>query len=137
MELWNKGLAVRLPADHQEDAALYAWARTHTPPEALFYTDSAALRYWGQRSITHSQADLINYRDQRFVDFYRRYQEFDKAYDTAATLARKGRGADFIVVEKRRPVRLRFSVVFENDKYLVYQVGKRLPDSQTPENTSP
>jgi len=132
-DLGEKGLALRLPADHQEDAALNAWARSHTPPEALFYSDSAALRYRGQRSITHSQADLINYRDQRFVDFYRRYQEFDQAYDTAATLARKGRGADFIVVEKRRPVRLRFPIVFENDKYLVYQVGQKLSEPPTPE----
>ncbi|MDP3183402.1 MAG: hypothetical protein Q8M54_11380 [Desulfobaccales bacterium] len=139
--LWQglnaRGLAIRTPADLKADEPLFAWALSHTPRDALFYHNSAAFRYRGQRSITHSQADLINYRDHRFVDFYRRYQEFEKSYATPQSLARKAQEVDFIVVEKSRPVRLRFPLAFENDKYLVYQTSKRCPDPPAPGNIEP
>ena len=131
-ELKARGLAIRTPADLKADEALFAWALSHTPKDALFFHNSAAFRYWGHRSITHSKADLINYRDPRFVDFYRRYQEFENSYATPESLARRALQVDFIVVEKSRPVRLRFPLAFENDKYLVYQTGKGCPNPPPP-----
>jgi hypothetical protein len=125
--LRQPGPALRLPGDLNVDAALYAWARSHTPKDALFFTNSAAFRYQAQRSITHSQADLINYRDRRFVDFFHHYQNLEEVYGSPQALARLASGVDFIVVEKTRRVRLRFPVVFENHKYLVYQTGPKRP----------
>ncbi len=135
--LKTRGLAIRAPADLKADEALFAWALSHTPKDALFYHNSAAFRYRGQRSITHSQADLINYRDRRFVDFYRRYQEFEKSYAIPQSLARRAPQVDFIVVEKSWPVRLRFPLAFENEKYLVYQTSKRCPKPPAPGNIEP
>jgi hypothetical protein len=129
--LRERGLYSKAPVDLKEDEALFAWARSNTPKDALFYHGSALFRYRGQRSITYSLADLINHRDSRYVDFYRRYRRLEKAYEAPAELALEARrlAADYLVLEKRRPVRLYFPISFENQKYLVYRVphGETVP----------
>jgi hypothetical protein len=136
--LIERGRYLKLPADHGADDELYAWARQDTPKDALFYYGSALFRYQGQRSITHSLADLINHRDSRYVGFYRRYRTLEAAFADPELLAREARdlNADYIVLEKKRPVRLYFPLSFENQKYLVYQIPymEMTPSPQSPQS---
>ena len=104
--------------------ALYEWAKKETPLDALFFYNSPEFRFHGQRSITHALGDMINHRDSRYVEIYKRYYELEKAYAEEDLLVKAARRlqVDYIVVEKNWPIRLYFPTVYENQKYLVYQV---------------
>lgn len=112
----------RAPVDLRPDEELYAWARTKTPKDALFYYGSPLFRFRAQRSITHAQGDLINHREARYVEIFRRYQRLEQAYADPAHLARLAQElrVDYVVIPKTRGVRLPYPLVFENERYLVY-----------------
>jgi hypothetical protein len=110
--------------DATPDMALYEWAKKETPVDALFFYNSPEFRFHGQRSITHALGDMINHRDSRYVEIYKRYYELEKAYSEKELLVNTARRlqVDYIVVEKNWPIRLYFPIVYENQKYLVYEV---------------
>ncbi len=112
----------RATVDLRPEEELYAWARDNTPKDALFYYGSPLFRFRAQRSITHAQGDLINHREARYVEIFRRYQRLEQAYAEAGQLARLAQElqADYVVIPKTRPVRLPYPLVFENERYLVY-----------------
>lgn len=118
---------------------ILAWAREHTPKDALFYMNTPAFRYYAGRSLTHSLRDVMLYTSLSMVDDYRRYQRLEGAYTAPGSLAREAQAlkVDYIVIEKSRPVRLEFSVVFENDKYLVYQPTTPAPSHPAPKAAQP
>ena len=110
--------------DLSADEELYAWARTQTPKDSLFFYGSPLFRYRAQRSITHALGDLINHREARYVEIFRRYHRLEKAFEDPATLIREAEAlqANYIVVEKSRQICLPLPLIFENKKYLVYQL---------------
>ncbi len=72
--------------DLTSDEELYTWARTQTPKDSLFFYGSPLFRYRAQRSITHARGDLINHREARYVEIFRRYERLEKAYKDPAEL---------------------------------------------------
>ncbi len=114
------------PTEQQAEEELANWAREHTPKEALFYHDSPLFRYLSRRSITHAyptSGETGNYRTTAMVELYLRSLRLEAALQNPETLAREARllQADYIVTDKLKSARLRFPLVYENDKYLVYQ----------------
>lgn len=116
--------------DLTSDEELYTWARTQTPKDALFFFDSPLFRYRAQRSITHARGDLINHREPRYVEIFRRYERLEKAYKDPAELiqAAKDLQANYLVVEKSRGICLNLPLVFNNEKYLVYKLSPYIPE---------
>ncbi|MGQ9922294.1 MAG: hypothetical protein ACUVRZ_13345, partial [Desulfobacca sp.] len=119
----------RAAVDFRPDEELFQWARTQTPRDSLFFHGSPLFRLRAARSITHALGDLINHREARYVEIFRRYQRLEQAFGDPATLLAETQKlqADYLVVAKSRPVRLPLPVVFENDRYLVYQLRQPLP----------
>ena len=113
--------------DLHADEELYTWARTQTPKESLFYYGSPLFRYRAQRSITHA-LDLLSHREPRYVEIYKRYNRLEKAYEDPDQLLREARSlhANYLVVEKSRHLCLPLTLLFENNKYLVYQLTPEL-----------
>jgi len=121
----SRDLGLHRPAiDLRPDDELFQWARTQTPQDALFFHGAPLFRLRAQRSITHALGDLINHREARYVEIFRRYHRLEQAFADPATLLAEAQKlqADYLVVAKSRPVRLPLPVVFENDRYLVYQL---------------
>ncbi len=116
----------RAPVDIQPDNELFHWARTQTPPDALFFHSSPLFRFRAQRSITHALGDLINHREARYLEIFRRYHRLEQALADPETLLPQAQKlqADYVVVAKNRPLRLPLPVVFENDRYLVYRLHR-------------
>lgn len=110
--------------DLQADNELYAWAKTQTPKDALFFYGSPLFRFRAQRSITHALGDLINHRESRYVEIFHRYHRLEKAFQDPATLVREATAlqVNYLVVEKNRQICLLLPVVFHNEKYFVYQL---------------
>jgi hypothetical protein len=125
------------PVDLTPDEELYSWARTQTPKNSLFFYGSPLFRYRAQRSITHARGDLINHREPRYVEIFRRYERLEKAYENPAALVKAAAAlqANYIVVEKSRPVCLNLPVAFNNSKYLVYQLSPYIPEPAPPRST--
>jgi hypothetical protein len=115
--------------DVRADEELYLWARTQTPKDSLFFYGSPLFRYRAQRSITHALGDLINHREARYVEIFQRYHRLEKAFENPATLLREARilQANYLLVEKSRHLFLPLTLIFENDKYLVYQLTPDAP----------
>lgn len=111
--------------DLSADEALYAWARTQTPKDALFFYGNPLFRFRAQRSITHALGDLINHREARYVEIFQRHYRLEKAYEDPSRLLGKARAlqADYIVVEKSRKICLALPIIYENPKYLVYKLA--------------
>jgi hypothetical protein len=125
--------------DLTADEELYTWARTQTPKDSLFFYGSPLFRYRAQRSITHARGDLINHREPRYVEIFRRYERLEKAYREPAELiqAAKALQANYLVVEKSRGICLNLPLVFNNNKYLVYELSPYIPESLPPRPTKP
>lgn len=126
---WSRDLGLhRAAVDPRPDDELFQWARTQTPKDALFFHGSPLFRFRAERSITHALGDLINHREARYVEIFRRYQRLEQAFGDPATLLTEAQKlqADYLIVAKSRPVRLLLPVVFENDRYLVYQLRQPL-----------
>jgi hypothetical protein len=117
--------------DLRADQELYNWARTQTPKDSLFFYGSPLFRYQAQRSITHALGDLINHRESRYVEIFRRYHRLEEAFRDPVVLMREAKAlqADYLVVEKSKGICLNLSLPFQNEKYLVYQLPP--PDSET------
>jgi hypothetical protein len=115
------------PADYLEaEKELAAWAREHTPKDALFYHQSAFFRYQARRSITHGHptwGETGNYRTTNMVNFYRRSLQLNAAYGDPQTLLQEAAtlGADYLVVAREKNLRLDLPVVFANNKFIVYR----------------
>ncbi len=124
--------------DLRADEELYAWARTQTPKDSLFFYGSPLFRYRAQRSITHALGDLINHREARYVEIFRRYHRLEKAFEDPATLIREAKAlqANYIVVEKSRQICLSLKLVFKNEKYLVYQLPPHDPETDPPRESN-
>ena len=123
--IWNTyGWQPKTIPDATPEMGLYEWAKKETPVDSLFFYNSPEFRFHGQRSITHALGDMINHRDSRYIEIYKRYYELEKAYAEKELLVNTARRlqVDYIVVEKNWPIRLYFPTVYENQKYLVYQV---------------
>ena len=120
--------------DLSADAELYVWAKTQTPKDSLFFYGSPLFRYRAQRSITHALGDLINHREARYVEIFRRYHRLEKAFEDPATLIREAEAfqANYIVVEKSRRICLPLPLIFENTKYLVYHLPPDDPGTVQP-----
>ncbi len=114
----------RFSLDLRAEQELFAWARTQTPKDALFFHGSPLFRFRAQRSITHALGDLINHREARYVEIFRRYHRLERAFDDPQMLLQEARrlGADYIVVAKNRPTRLPLPIVFENQGFVVYRL---------------
>jgi hypothetical protein len=118
----------RKPWPHDPAATeLYAWARTQTPKDALFFHPDLAFRYYARRSITHAWKDLsaaIYTRGRLFAE-WRRFREYENAsWDLNVLVAVSRRDQiDFIVrtVDKPGPP---LPEVFRNAKYIVYRVDR-------------
>lgn len=112
-------------ADRIARQELYDWARSNTPTDALFYYDSLEFRYRAQRSITHAWKDLglAYYSQRRAVAFYRRFKSFEQGYGNPSLLLARAQeaGADYVVLEARRDLRLGLPIVFDNGRFTVYQ----------------
>ncbi len=120
--------------DLHADEELYTWARTQTPKDSLFYYGSPLFRYRAQRSITHA-LDLLSHREARYVEIYKRYNRLEKAYEDPVRLLQEARSlqANYLVVEKSRNLCLPLTLVFENNKYLVYQLSPELAEKVPPQ----
>jgi hypothetical protein len=125
--------------DLKADKELYAWARTQTPKDALFFYGSPLFRYRAQRSITHALGDLINHRESRYVEIFRRYYRLEKAFEDPVTLISQARAlqANYLVVEKSKNICLNLLLRFENEKYLVYQLPSPDPEAVQPRHQQP
>jgi hypothetical protein len=110
--------------DLSADQELYTWARTQTPKDSLFFYGSPLFRFRAQRSITHALGDLINHREARYVEIFRRYHRLEKAFQDPVVLLSEAKAleADYIVVEKSKQICLPLPLLFQNKKYLVYQL---------------
>ncbi|MBM4286965.1 MAG: hypothetical protein FJ135_02240 [Deltaproteobacteria bacterium] len=114
------------PAELQAEEELASWARRHTDKQALFYHSSPLFRYLAKRSITHAYTtagEAANYRTITMVETYHRNLRLKSALDDPAALIHQARQlqVDYIVVDKDKPTRLHFPIIYENQKYLVYQ----------------
>jgi hypothetical protein len=139
MATWVKrDLGIGKPKlDFRAEEELYLWARTQTPKDSLFFYGSPLFRYRAQRSITHALGDLINHREARYVEIFQRYHRLEKAFEDPVQLLQEARAlqANYLVVEKSRHLCLPLTLLFENDKYLVYQLtpehSEKLPWQQS------
>jgi hypothetical protein len=111
---------------------LFAWARSNTSADALFYwcglDDRAALHFRakGQRSITHNWKDLglAIYDRAHLVEFYERYHRLQEACqtpETAVTMARELK-ADYILAPAGLPDP-GLPLCFSGGRYSVYAVN--------------
>ena len=114
---------------HQEqldEQDLYAWARANSPREAIFYTDAFAMRFFGQRAITHSTKDwgTAYYRRDGLVAIAERWLALRSAYAEAEQLLREAEavGADYIYIQKDVALRLDRPVLYSNNTFIVYAV---------------
>jgi len=116
-------------ADYLEaEKELAAWARQHTPKDALFYHQSAFFRYQARRSITHGHptwGETGNYRTTNMVNLYRRSLKLNAAYQDPQALLQEAAaaGADYLVVEREKNLPLNLPVVFENSRFIVYRLA--------------
>lgn len=110
----------------QDSAELYDWARTQTPINSLFYTNSLEFRFRAQRSITHSWKDLgIAYYSQTLlVPFYERYTKLESGYQDPERLLQYADEyeTEYIVTETADNLTLPLLIVLQNTTYTVYQV---------------
>ena len=109
---------------HQDTLALYAWARTESAVDALFYYNSLDFRYGAQRSITHAWKDLglAYYGRVNLVPYARRIVDFDAGYrdpDVMLALA-KAENVDYIILEPIVGFSLELPIAYRNASYTVY-----------------
>lgn len=131
----------QIPEEHQDRLELYDWAREHTDIDSLFYYDSLErtengivyppvdcieFRFQARRSVTHCWKDLglAYYTRERLVELYDRYQKLQGAYEDTVRLLTYAREeqADYLVMSSSRGIQLDLPVVFENSRYVVYQL---------------
>ena len=110
----------------QDSLALYRWARTETPVEALFFYDSIDFRLGAQRSISHAWKDLglAYYTRVNLVPFARRIVTFDDSYASPETLVSMAQtaAADYIVIDPFLDFELDLPIVYRNGSYTVYEL---------------
>ncbi|MDD3579720.1 MAG: hypothetical protein PHW74_01720 [Desulfobacca sp.] len=114
----------------KNEEELANWAREHTPKDALFYHQSAFFRYRARRSITHGHptwGETGNYRTTDIVNLYYRSLKLQEAYKHPESLVQHAARlkADYIVIDKQEGVNLNLPLVFENQRFLVYQLQQR------------
>ena len=110
----------------QDSQALYAWAQTATPVDALFYYDSLDFRLGAQRSITHAWKDLglAYYGRVNLVPNARRIVAFDNGYrdpELMLSLAREDQ-VDYIIIDPFVDFRLELPIAYRNASYTVYKL---------------
>jgi hypothetical protein len=113
---------------------MYVWVKEKTSVDSLFYYNAGHFRFYTQRGITHSQKDFGQAFFARYllVDFYKRYNDFESAFETKDRLEKtvSGSAADFLVVDraKRKLMRgyageLEWDIVFQNESFIIYDVS--------------
>ncbi len=127
------------PVDLHADEELYTWARTQTPKDSLFFYGSPLFRYRAQRSITHA-LDLMTHREaRRYVEIYKRYNRLEKVYEDPVKLLQEAKAlqANYVIVEKSKKIYLPLPVIFNNEKYFVYQLSPYDAEKVRPRQMTP
>ncbi len=121
------------PAFKSVDQDLYAWTKTHTKPDALFFwcefgpITTLHFRLKAERSLTHNWRDLNQrtYNPGTLVTQYEHYRQYERACRTnplTALAKAKEAGADFILAPRNFAVEFESTSCFLNDRYAVFPV---------------
>lgn len=118
-------IAPTLNPEQEDTQALFAWARSETDIDSLFYYDSLEFRHRAQRSLTHSWKDLgiAYYSQSLLIPFHERYQKLQAGYEDVTLLLSYATEYDvnYIIIESKYNLILDLPVAFKNNSYTVYE----------------